>query len=244
MTRDRDPVVGRKARTAMQDSIFANSEGNRWFARNQCALQAFDPADDMPLKLLDFYKLRPQNALEIGAANGFRLAELQRRCGARVVAVELSRDAVEDGKARFPLVTFVQAAASAVPLQEVFDLVIINFVLHWIDRGNLLRTVAEIDRLVADGGFLIIGDFYPSNRAQVPYHHLPVGMVQTYKQDYSGVFLSSGLYHPVCLMTAHLDHAAKTMDAEVVEEERIGTWLLRKQLHQHYVKAAMNGTHG
>ncbi len=225
-----------------QDNIFARSEGDRWFERNRGALQTFNPADDMPLKLMEFYELRPRCALEIGAANGFRLAAIQRRFGARVVAVELSEEAVEDGKSRFPLVTFVRGTASSVPVQETFDIVIVNFVFHWIDRLNLLRTVAEVDRLLHDGGFLIIGDFYPSNYVQVPYHHLPTGIVQTYKQNYAEVFLSSGLYHPVCLMTGH--HASKKPDAEVREDERIGTWLLRKELQRHYISSEINGNHG
>ena len=225
-----------------QDKIFARSEGNCWFERNRSALQTFNPADDMPFKLMDLYELRPRCALEIGAANGVRLAAIQRRFGARVVAVELSQEAVEDGKSRFPLVTFVRGTASSVPVQEMFDLVIVNFVFHWIDRLNLLRTVAEVDRLLHDGGFLIIGDFYPSNRRQVPYHHLPAGAVQTYKQNYAEVFLSSGLYHPVCLMTAH--HASKKPDGEVSDGERIGTWLLRKELQRHYISSEINRNHG
>lgn len=59
------------------------------FERNLGALQTFNPADDMPLKLMELYELRPACALEIGAANGFRLAAIRERYGARVVAVEL-----------------------------------------------------------------------------------------------------------------------------------------------------------
>ena len=37
----------------------------------------------------------------------------------------------------------------------------------------MLRSVAEIDRVLPDGGFLLIGDFYPSLPQRVRYHHLP-----------------------------------------------------------------------
>jgi len=225
-----------------QDNIFARSEGDRWFERNAKALQCFNPTEDTPLKLMQFYGVSPRSVLEIGAANGFRLAEIQRRSGARAVGVELSHQAIADGRARFPLVTFVRGAANSVPLQEVFDLVIVNFVFHWVDRIHLLQSVAETDRLLRDGGFLVIGDFYPSNRLQVPYHHLTAGEVLTFKQNYADVFLSSGLYHPVCLMTAH--HASKKPDPEVSENERIGTWLLRKELQRHYINSEINGNHG
>jgi len=218
-----------------QDDIFARFEGDRWFERNAGALQNFNPAEDAPLKLVQCYGLRPRSVLEIGAANGFRLAEIERRCGARAVGVELSQQAIADGRARFPRVAFVRGAANSVPLQESFDLVIVNFVFHWIDRTQLLRSVAETDRLLRDGGFLVIGDFFPSNRLQVPYHHLQTGEVQTFKQNYAEVFLSSGLYHSVGLMTAH--HASKAPDPRASDGERIGAWLLRKELKSHYLKA-------
>jgi SAM-dependent methyltransferase len=128
--------------------------------------------------------------------------------------------------------------AYAIPLQELFDLIILNFVFNWIDRTNLLRSVAEIDRLLVDGGFLIIGDFFPSNLTKVRYHHLDDEKVYTYKQNYAGIFTASGLYHPVCLITA--DHSSKTLTAEVAESERIGIWLLQKKLRDHYVEGSFH----
>ena len=43
-----------------QDQIFATSEGDQWFQRNQTALEKFDPANDFPLRLLQLYNLCPQ----------------------------------------------------------------------------------------------------------------------------------------------------------------------------------------
>jgi SAM-dependent methyltransferase len=220
----------------IQDKVFTLSEGDRWFERNRRALGEIDAEADLPLKLMSLYGLRPGRVLEIGAANGFRLAAIHEACGARVVAVELSLDAMLDGKARFPSVEFVRGAAASVPLRESFDLVIFNFVFHWIDRVNLLEAVTEADRLVRDGGFLMIGDFHPSNLLRVRYHHLEAPRLHTYKQNYAATFLASGLYHPVCLMSAH--HASKKPDAEAAEGERIGVWLLRKELKAHYLEVA------
>jgi SAM-dependent methyltransferase len=223
----------------LQDSVFLQSEGDRWFERNQIALNAFDAQTDSPLKLIELYGLQPERVLEIGAANGVRLAAIHERTGARVVAVEPSVRAILNGKASFSSVAFIRGTAHAVPLQESFDLVIVNFVFHWIDRANLLRSVAEVDRLLLDGGFLMIGDFHPSNRMQVRYHHLKDADVQTYKQNYAATFMASGLYHAVCLLTGH--HAAKRLDAKVAEDQRVGTWLLRKEIQGHYVRSEMRG---
>ena len=69
----------------LQDDIFRQTEGDRWFARNRAALGAFDASADLALRLLELYNLRPQSVIEIGAANGFRLAAIERWSGARCV---------------------------------------------------------------------------------------------------------------------------------------------------------------
>ena len=226
----------------LQDSIFSESEGDRWFERNRVALNSFDADADGPLKLINLYDLRPERVLEIGAANGVRLAAIHARNGCEAVAVEPSTQAILYGKASFPGVRFVRGSASSLPLKECFDLVIVNFVFHWIDRATLFKSLAETDRLVQDGGFLLIGDFLPANQMQVHYHHLQDAAVRTYKQNYAATFLASGLYHPVCLLASH--HAANGLDARATEEDRIGTWLLRKELRSHYLLRELNDARG
>lgn len=221
-----------------QEQIFAAFEGDQWFKRNKDGLERFDPAADFSLKVMELYRLHPRRVLEVGAASGFRLAAISQRYGARVVAVEPSVEATLHGKTSFPGVEFVRGQAYAIPLQASFDLIIINFVFHWIDRTHLLRSVAEIDRLLVDGGFLIIGDFYPANLTKVRYHHLAEQELYTYKQNYAATFLASGLYHPVGLITA--DHSSKAPMGEVGEAERVGVWLLRKALMEHYVEGLIN----
>jgi SAM-dependent methyltransferase len=215
-----------------QTEIFAEFEGDRWFGRNQQALKDFDPDNDSPLRILALYGVKPRAVLEIGAANGVRLAEIAHRHGARTTAVELSQDAIRDGQAKFPMVDFICGPAHAIPLAAAFDLVIVNFVLHWVDRSLLLRTIAEVDRLLGDGGFLVIGDFSPVNFLEVPYHHLTDESVSTFKQNYAAPFLASGIYHAVGLLTAN--HSAKGLGAAVGECERTGVWLLQKKLTAHY----------
>lgn len=136
---------------------------------------------------------------------------------------------------RYPFIEFIQGLASAIPLKEAFDLIIVNFVFHWMDRSSLLRSVAEIDRLLEDKGFLIIGDFFPSGQLRVPYHHLPNQQVYTYKQNYAAPFLTSGLYRLVCVLTG--EHASKALVADVPEMERIGVFLLQKTLTEGYVES-------
>ncbi|MGH9463438.1 MAG: class I SAM-dependent methyltransferase [Vicinamibacteria bacterium] len=219
-----------------QDDLFGTFEGNNWFQRNHRVLERLDSGADLPSRLIEMYALRPNNVLEVGAANGYRLATIGERYGASTVAVEPSSQAIDDGQVRFPRVRFVRGLAHQIPLAESFDMVIVNFVFHWIDRCNLLKAVAEIDRLLCAGGLLIIGDFFPSNLVRTRYEHIADADVYTYKQDYASIFQASGLYRVVSLITG--DHSSKALDSEVGEQERIGAWLLKKVPGERYIERA------
>src|SRR5690242_17464999 len=172
-----------------QDRLFAESEGDNWFLRNRASLARFAADSDFILRMIELYGLTPRRVLEVGAANGFRLAAIRERYGSEVVAVEPSSEAIADGRSRFPSVTFVQSTAASIPITEPFDLVIVNGVFCWIDRKSLLRSIGEIDRMVADDGYLVLADFSPGGFVKVRYHHLPREMVYTYKQNYAFPFL-------------------------------------------------------
>jgi len=217
-----------------QDQIFEGYEGDNWFKRNYGALDTFNPEKDLPLKLMNLYHIRPKTALEIGAANGFRLAVISERYRTSTVGVELSAEAIMDGRSKFPDVKFIRSSASNIPLGNSFELIIVNFVFHWIDRANLFPSMTEIDRLLKDDGYLIIGDFLPSNMTKVHYHHLKDVQIFTYKQNYSLPFIGSGLYHFISLLTSRA--SSNGLTARASEEDRIGVWLLHKNLNNHYVE--------
>jgi SAM-dependent methyltransferase len=219
-----------------QDHIFYEGEGNAWFQRNKCILQRQDGADtgDPVLRLIQLAGLMPQRAIEIGASNGYRLHTIHQLHGSQVTAVEPSSEAITDGHARYPEVEFLRGVASHIPVDNdaIFDLAIVNFVFHWIDRSTLIRSVAEIDRVIKDGGYLIIGDFYPAQAQRVSYHHLPGANVWTYKQDYTAVFLASNLYSLVLWLT--LDHNSRQVSLAVESSERTYVVLLRKTIQDNY----------
>jgi SAM-dependent methyltransferase len=212
-----------------QDAVFAAGEGDRWFRRNRAALIGPTRLTGDPiLRLLELTGLAPKEALEVGAANGYRLAELRRRYGCRATGVEISGEAIRDGQARYPEIDLRFGTASDLPIEvgRQFDLVVINFVLHWIDRSTLLRSAAEIDRAVKPLGYLAIGDFYPDTPERASYHHLPDAGVWTYKQNYAGLFLATQLYEQVALVT----YEAGTQDwkVDVDPSRRCAATVLRK----------------
>lgn len=217
----------------IQDKIFFKKEGDNWFERNRELVRAnnlLDPA----LWLIEQYRLKPKRVLEIGASNGWRLAIIADKYKSKCVGVEPSAKAVKDGTKNFPKITLRRGLASDIPVKEKFDVVIINYVMHWISREELLKSVAEIDRMVADGGYLIIGDFAPDHPTKTTYHHLPKENVSTFKLDYAGIFTSTALYSVVSQMT--FNHADHDFIPHAKGEHRGVVTLLRKSLGDFYVQ--------
>ncbi len=210
-----------------QEGIFMGGEGDGWFRMNRDYLTEVR-SNDLPLYLLQTYNIVPVKALEVGARNGFRLAAIAEKYGADYSGIDPSEEAANDGKKRFPKIHLNRGTAGVLPFADgEFDLVIANFVFHWLDRENLLRSAAEIDRVLKWDGFLIIGDFLPPSPSKTRYHHLPDADVWTYKQNYSELFTGSCLYHVVGSVTAN--HASNEITAEVAPQDRIGTFLLQKR---------------
>lgn len=215
--------------TDRQTEEFARGEGDEYFERNRQG--GFDLDTDPLGRLITAAGIHPASVAEIGASRGDRVAALTRRYGSAGVAVDPSRTAVEEGQRAHPGVEFHVGTMDAVPVDKAFDLVLVNFVFHWVGRADLLRSVAEVDRLVVDGGHLGIGDFLPPGPAKTPYHHREG--LWTYKQDYPEVFVASGLYCRVLSMNGR--YHGETPSGDVAPGHRAGFALLHKSLSGHYV---------
>jgi SAM-dependent methyltransferase len=216
--------------------LFQQSEGDAWFERNRAALGA--AGEDWPVRLLS--GLAPdsgiRNVLELGCSSGWRLDLLRRRLasqGIRCVGVDASRGAVEYGRRQYPGLELHQGVLAQVPLTEAFDAVIVHFVLHWVDRATLAASIAEIDRLVRDGGYLCVGDFLPDFQQRRAYHHLPGAGVFTYKQDYAAIFESLGTYRTLSRVTFQHDDAAAPLAPAASDDRKVCT-LLVKSLRGFY----------
>lgn len=221
-----------------QDEIFLTGEGDNWFSRNRHALSDAQ-GPDWPLELIQRlgHRERFRKILELGCANGWRLAKLKSLIpGAECTGVDASREAIDDGNARFPGIRLHQGLLADVPLREEFDLVIVNFVLHWVDRRSLLQTFSEIDRLVAEKGVLVLGDFLPDAPSKRRYHHRLDAEIYTYKQDYPKAFEATGLYRELARVTFSHDDPRLVIQSSS-SSERGGCVLLEKSLQSYYGEA-------
>lgn len=217
-----------------QEDKFLAGEGDQWFLRNKSLMDDGSMLKkDPPLSIIEKYNLKPLSILEIGCSNGYRLAELKKRFNCRCVGIEPSVKAIEEGKKLFPEIEFIQGTLDNLPTDEKFDLVIINYVLHWISRDILIKALSELDRVVKDGGHLVLGDFLPDFPCKNKYHHLPEDNVFTYKTDYSKILLSSGLYTLVATMT--YEHSSRDSDANLNSQNRGVCSLMRKSLNEFYI---------
>lgn len=181
-----------------QHEYFLKGEGDHYFQRNKdFIVRKWDEKGDIPLRLIRKHRLKPRHVLDIGAANGFRLEKIRQITGARCCAVEPSQEALNDGRSRYPKLHFHRGVVSQLPPRvcaRQYDLVIVQFVLHWVGRNQLFNALAMIDRVVKPDGFLILGDFLPPEPEKVPYHHIKGRKAWTYKQDYGRLFEDSCLY--------------------------------------------------
>jgi SAM-dependent methyltransferase len=223
----------------IQDARFAVGEGDNWFKRNRDYLGRLGKID-WPIHLLERFDRRGTigSVVELGCSNGFRLARIKREIlpHARCVGIDASREAIGDGAALYPELELHQGVLASPPVEGSFDLVIVNYVLHWVDRSTLSRSICAIDGLVRDGGLLILGDFQPDYPQRRRYHHLPDDELFTYKQDYPALFTTLGLYKEVARLTYDHDSADATDGslALAASSSRGVCALLHKSLNAFY----------
>lgn len=183
----------------LQRSLFAESEADRWFERNRVAPADLErrAAQDPLARALDEHLAATggaARALEIGAANGWRLAWLARRhAGLAGVALEPSPAALADARTSFPELGLARATAERLPFApRSFDLVVLGFCLYLCDRDDLFRIAGEVDRVVREGGVVALYDFRAARPCGNDYVHAPG--VRSYKMDAPSMFTWNPLY--------------------------------------------------
>ncbi|MCB9362532.1 class I SAM-dependent methyltransferase [Candidatus Woesearchaeota archaeon] len=208
-----------------QEKIFLQGEADNWFRRNLHAKPK--DKDDLALMLLDLYGIKPKKLLEIGCSNGHRLHVCRKLYDAECFGVEPGAEAVKYANENFKDITVKRGVMSNIPFDGPFDVVIVFFVMHWIDRDLLIKSMAEADRVLANGGHLILGDFYPDAPSRNKYHHLPNLDVFTFKDDYARMFTQTPNYQYIAHLSTDFE---KMLPLQSVAESdrRVVANLLRK----------------
>lgn len=182
-----------------QTSVFLEKEGDAWFERNRGTYEARETHFECDLIAAELGPLRESigRILEIGCGDGHKTEWLARHFGASAAGLDPSSKAIEHGRSRLGASGSVELRTGTADKLEwadaSFDLVYFGFCLYLVGRTELMAAVAEADRVLRPGGFLVILDFDPRQPHRREYHHRP-GLF-SYKQDYAAVFTASGGYH-------------------------------------------------
>lgn len=211
--------------------VWKQSESDNWFDRNKLHLGSHSDRPDHVLRIIEIYGLQPSSVLELGGANGFRVAELQRVYNCEGMCVEPSASAVDDGKKTYPNISFVQETVEEFQPQTAYDLTIVNFVLHWVGRDGLFKALNTIDASVKEGGYLIVGDFGTTTFRKRHYHHRTDVELYTFKAEYRAMFLASGLYEEVA--TLHFDYSTREFNTNNDVDNSGVISLLKKNSQYH-----------
>jgi ubiquinone/menaquinone biosynthesis C-methylase UbiE len=175
----------------VQKSAFLSGEGDRWFQRN--AEHIAKSTDDIVTAVIAGLQLQPTAVLEIGAANGHRIAALSATYGCRASGVDPSTKAVEEGRALYPALDLRVGTADELCFDAgSFDIVIIGFCMYLVDPSLHFRAVAEADRVLADGGAMIVFDFLPDQPYHNNYTHLQG--LRAHKMEFSKLLTAHPAY--------------------------------------------------
>lgn len=210
-----------------QSTIFLNGEGDSWYKRNEFVLNNSSGGRDLDFlkRTLKFNKKNINKILEIGCANGIKLAGLCNFFNAQGFGVDPSSLAIRQVREQFKELKAIKSTALNLPYPDnQFDLVVFGFCLYLVDRSDILKAVAEADRVLAKGGFLAIVDFDPGLRQKKPYHHKD-GMY-SYKTSHSDFFTAGGHYYLVSKES--YSHGKKNFSLD--SNERISIAILYKEI--------------
>jgi len=218
-----------------QKEAFLAYEANAWFERNFKVISNYSPDNDRVVGLIEEYGLKPTSVLEIGCSAGYRLEGIRSRIsGCNVHGVEPSTQAIDYGRSHYPKVNFLNGTADDLSEygDESMDIVIVGFVFYVVDRAILFKVIAEIDRVLKNGGVLIIVDFFSEKALMNAYHHIQNFSAFSFKQNYDEVFTASKLYY--LLDKSTWSHSEKGRDASDDYHDKYSISLLKKDNSASY----------
>ncbi|WP_264553423.1 class I SAM-dependent methyltransferase [Flavobacterium sp. N2038] len=218
-----------------QKESFLAYEANAWFDRNRAIIKKYDSNKDRVITLIDEYNLNPKKVLEIGSSAGYRINALKSRYKeCEVYGIDPSEKAIEYGRRHFSDVNFIHGTADNLESLEnhSIDIVIVGFVFYVIDRDILFKVISEIDRVLKNGGILIIVDFFSEKSLKNVYEHINEFTAFSFKQNYEEIFTSSKLYY--LLDKSTWNHTEKVLDATDNYYDKYSISLLKKDTVASY----------
>lgn len=218
-----------------QKKSFLNYEADNWFERNKAIIEDYNSKNDKVIKLIKKYDVDKSKLLEIGCSAGYRLNALKDLYPeSEIYGIEPSQKAIDFGKENYKEVNFIHGTADNLSHFEdnSIDIIIVGFVFYVIDRNILFKVMAEIDRVLKNGGVMIIIDFFSESSLKNAYQHIEEFEAYSYKQNYEEIFTASKLYY--LLDKSTYSHSKKTLDASNDYYDKYSISLLKKDINSSY----------
>jgi SAM-dependent methyltransferase len=193
------------------DLLSISREADAYYVRN--VDQNKPVSDPMMPALQRIHAVRPmQSVLEIGSNTGWRLDGIRSGLGVvKVCGVEASHLAVDEHQATYPDIPVVRGVApqvlSSFPAGS-FDTVIVGFLMYLLPRDLLFTFAAEVDRILADDGHVVIEDFLHPTAVSRDYTH--DDQLRVFKHDPSAPWSWSPTYSLIDRQL--IEHEAHTVD--------------------------------
>ena len=193
-----------------QDNVYLQKESDDFFRR--CRNDVISELSSAPIRASKrtIYQqliesdivLDNSSVLEVGCFVADLLALLASNHNCSVEGIEPSSLAVEFANERFGLDisnnTLIGHYADQTlgAIQPSFDLIIVEDVISWMPRQNVLLSLSILDQLLKPGGHLFIRDFCPSMSFAYRNHHIKSHDVFNYKTylGHKQFFLLTGQY--------------------------------------------------
>jgi ubiquinone/menaquinone biosynthesis C-methylase UbiE len=205
-----------------QKSEFLKGEGDAWFQRNS---GKFDSRHDPAIAgLLELGQL-PRRVLEIGCADGRRLSAIRETFSSECHGIDPSSDAIRNAKSRDKDLNVSVGTADRLSFSDSqFDLVIFGFCLYLCDVADHFVIASEANRVLADGGVLVVYDFSSPIPFKNEYSHK--SGISSYKMDWAKMFT----WHPSYRLVTRRYHEASTAGYRFAPNEAIVADFLKKDV--------------
>lgn len=208
--------------SSQHDAWASGSAADSYFRRNREKLSADQPPS-RSARLIASQLAEGERFLEIGCANGRIVEQIRRLSRCDGIGIDPSPEAIYAGRAEFPELCLSVGTADKLPFEDrSLQAVLVGFCLYLVDRHLLMRVVAEVDRVLDDGGRLFVTDFCPPSARRRAFSHQPG--LWSFKMDHTQLWTANPQYVVTERITFSHDEDGFSPDPD----ERIATTAMVK----------------
>lgn len=208
---------------ARSSTAWLKSEADAWHRRNHKKVET-NIEHDKVIAAIRRADLHPKTVFEVGCGSGARLARMRDTMGCEVWGCDVSTQAIAHGIKQYNIKIGWREAKNlrSIP-KEGFDMVIYGFCLYAIDAEDLFAIVQQGDRILKNGGHMVVYDFSPVIPHSRVYGHDP--SLRVNKMRYSNLWLAHPAYKVV-----YDDLSSHEEGEEISEDTAVSVTIMSKHM--------------